>query len=206
MRYQGKITGWKDGQGFGFVTPHGGGDKAFVHIKAFERRSRRPAEGDIITYEVAVDGKRRLRATRIRFSRDIRDTAPGHKESSPGMYFCAIFCALLLLASILGKLPVIVPAVYGAASVVAFVAYAMDKSAARNNRWRTREATLHLLAIVGGWPGALLAQKKLRHKSRKREFQTVFRVTVVLNCCLLGWLFTERGASFLNSALQQLVE
>jgi len=43
MRYQGKITSWKDDQGFGFVTHNGGGEKAFVHVNAFSRRSRRPA-------------------------------------------------------------------------------------------------------------------------------------------------------------------
>jgi cold shock CspA family protein len=51
MRYQGKITSWKDDQGFGFVIPNGGGEKAFIHIKAFTGRSRRPLEGDFITYE-----------------------------------------------------------------------------------------------------------------------------------------------------------
>jgi hypothetical protein len=43
MRYQGKIQNWKEAQGFGFVMQNGGGgEKAFVHIKAFAARSRRP--------------------------------------------------------------------------------------------------------------------------------------------------------------------
>lgn len=37
MRYQGKITGWKDDKGFGFVIPNGGGQKAFVYFANNER-------------------------------------------------------------------------------------------------------------------------------------------------------------------------
>ncbi|MEO7185722.1 MAG: DUF1294 domain-containing protein [Rhodoferax sp.] len=66
-------------------------------------------------------------------------------------------------------------------SLITFVVYASDKSAAKTQRWRTSEATLHMLALMGGWPGALLAQQWLRHKSSKRVFRTVLWTTVVLN-------------------------
>lgn len=72
-------------------------------------------------------------------------------------------------------------ALYFIAGVITFLAYAADKSAARNGSWRTPESTLHLLALAGGWPGALLAQQFLRHKSAKREFRQVFWLTVALN-------------------------
>lgn len=100
-----------------------------------------------------------------------------------------------------GRLPFAIIGLYLAASTVAFLAYAIDKSAAQKNRWRTQENTLHLFALVGGWPGALLAQKTLRHKSKKVEFQSVFRATVAINCLALGWLLTPDGASFLNASL-----
>lgn len=54
------------------------------------------------------------------------------------------------------------------------MAYAMDKSAAVGGGWRIRESRLHLLALVGGWPGALLAQQVLRHKTSKAGFRGVF--------------------------------
>ena len=73
-------------------------------------------------------------------------------------------------------------------SVATFVAYALDKSAAVQGRWRTPERTLHLLALAGGWPGALLAQQLLRHKTRKAAFIRVFWVTVGLNVAgLVAW-------------------
>lgn len=70
---------------------------------------------------------------------------------------------------------------YAATSVLCFVAYAIDKAAARAHTWRTRENTLHAMAVLGGWPGALLAQQFLRHKSSKAAFRKRFWVTVGLN-------------------------
>lgn len=201
MRYQGKITGWKDDQGFGFVTPNGGGEKAFVHIKAFSSRSRRPAEGDLITYELTIEEKRRFRAGNIRFVGERVTSATSSETISLGTVFAALFCFFLVLASLMGRLPFAVLGVYLVASVIAFLTYAIDKSSAQNNRWRTKESTLHLFGLIGGWPGALFAQKTLRHKSNKEEFQTVFWATVVLNCCALGWILTKDGSAFILSIL-----
>lgn len=80
---------------------------------------------------------------------------------------------------------------YSLVSAITFLAYAQDKSAAQHNRWRTKESTLHGLALIGGWPGALLAQKFLRHKSSKASFQRVFWVTVVVNVLVVGWLMSQ---------------
>lgn len=77
--------------------------------------------------------------------------------------------------------------VYTAMSAIAYAAYARDKSAARRSRRRTPERTLHLMALLGGWPGALLAQRRLRHKSSKTSFLVSFWLTVVLNLALLAW-------------------
>ena len=81
---------------------------------------------------------------------------------------------------------------YLAASVAAVLAYGVDKSAAERNRWRVKESTLHLLALVGGWPGALIAQSVFRHKSRKPSFQAVFTVTVIVNCVALVLVWWAR--------------
>jgi uncharacterized membrane protein YsdA (DUF1294 family) len=54
--------------------------------------------------------------------------------------------------------------------------------------WRTQESKLHLVALLGGWPGALLAQDLFRHKSRKAQFQVVFWITFFANCGALVWV------------------
>lgn len=82
---------------------------------------------------------------------------------------------------------------YGIMSVVAYAAYARDKSAARRSRRRTPERTLHLMALLGGWPGALLAQRRLRHKSSKTSFLVSFWLTVALNLALLAWAVAGTG-------------
>lgn len=99
-----------------------------------------------------------------------------------------VFMAFVAASACLGKLPVFVPVWYLGASLAAFSAYALDKSAAQSGRWRTRESTLHLLGLLGGWPGALVAQKLLRHKTRKRSFQLIFWSSVLLNCTVVVYL------------------
>jgi uncharacterized membrane protein YsdA (DUF1294 family) len=67
--------------------------------------------------------------------------------------------------------------------------YHRDKKAALRNTRRTPENTLHILSLLGGWPGAFLAQRIFRHKSRKAGFQAVFWITVVANVSVLAWLW-----------------
>ena len=192
MRYQGKITGWKDEQGFGFVMPNGGGEKAFVHIKSFSIHQRRPIEGDLITYELATDEKMRFQAKNVQFvaKQSIASTASQSKATF-GSIFTFLFCSFLVLSVLIHKIPLVILCIYLSASVITFFAYAIDKSSAKNNRWRTRESTLHLFSLIGGWPGALLAQKKLHHKSKKEEFQFIFWVSVIINCFALGWVLVN---------------
>ncbi len=79
-----------------------------------------------------------------------------------------------------------IAAAYLSLGIITFAVYAWDKAAARRGAWRVPEATLHVLAVLGGWPGALAAQRALRHKTRKQPFRTVFWITVALNCAALA--------------------
>ena len=98
-----------------------------------------------------------------------------------------VFALVYAAASFVWELPLLVALAYLVISLSCFVAYAIDKSAARNGGWRTPERTLLLLGLACGWPGALLAQQWLRHKTSKRSFQHMFWVTVVAN--ILGFLY-----------------
>lgn len=97
------------------------------------------------------------------------------------MIFPILFFILLFAAAYAGALPYAVFALYLGVSAVTFVVYANDKSAARAKQRRTRESTLHACSLAGGWPGALLAQNMLRHKSIKQPFRRIFHATVALN-------------------------
>src|SRR5690606_6945949 len=114
--------------------------------------------------------------------------------SAGSLSFAALFLALVVTAVMIGRLPLIVLGVYLLASTITFFVYAWDKAAAQRNRWRTPEAHLHLLALIGGWPGALLAQRVLRHKSSKKPFRAVFWATVTVNCAVLVWVVYDPGA------------
>jgi len=206
MRYQGRLTSWNDGKGYGFVTPNGGGDKVFVHIKAFSNRRRRPVEGDVVTYVVVSDSRNRLRADDVRYPGQSKSTAG---EAAP-RYSLAValilsFGGVVVTLAFLGKTPFLVPFFYVIASGITFTVYGFDKSAAMNNRWRTQESTLHVLSILGGWPGALIAQQVFRHKSRKVEFQVFFWLTVAINCAVLGWSATESGATIIQTTFDAAV-
>jgi uncharacterized membrane protein YsdA (DUF1294 family) len=86
------------------------------------------------------------------------------------------------------------PAWYLALSIVAFLAYGLDKSAARRDAPRTSEQTLLLLGIAGGWPGALVAQQLFRHKTRKRSFRRAFWASVVVNLGVLAAVVVLLGS------------
>ncbi|MCL6262928.1 cold shock and DUF1294 domain-containing protein [Craterilacuibacter sp. RT1T] len=196
MRYQGRIHQWKDAQGFGFVTPNGGGERAFVHIKAFEDRSRRPGDGDLIVYRVEKDAQGRLAAVDIVYPQRAGQAALSKANGWP-LLLAPLCFALLGISVWLGRMPMLVLQVYGALSVLAFLLYWKDKAAAQGGRWRTREGTLHLCALLGGWPGALVAQKLLRHKTVKPAFQSAFKATVVLNVLLVAACLSPWGQPYL---------
>jgi uncharacterized membrane protein YsdA (DUF1294 family)/cold shock CspA family protein len=200
MRYQGKIFDWKDEQGYGLVMPNGGGQKAFVHIKNYFSQTRRPANGDLITYELLADDKRRFYANNILPVGKLSKASTTYKQYFFTNTFAITFCVILVLSVLIGGLPSFILWLYLVVSVVTFIAYALDKQAAKNRQWRRSEKTLHVLALIGGWPGALVAQKMFRHKTIKKEFQIIFWATVVLNALVIFWLLlSEDGGALLRS-------
>ncbi len=187
----GKIEKWNDDRGFGFIAPAAGGDDVFVHVSAFEPGGRRPSVGDGVRYAIGRDGRGRRQARDVVFV-----STAGAARSGKGFLLdldlrtvlVAGFFLLLAVVWLAGGFTAMIMLIYAAMSAVAFAMYALDKKAALDDRWRIAESSLHLVALAGGWPGALLAQKSLRHKTRKRSFQLVFRVTVVANIAALAWL------------------
>lgn len=197
MRFKGRITQWKDDKGFGFIAPAEGGAQVFVHIKDLQRRDRRPAVGDVVTYESTRGSDGRVRATRVVFSGERpRESKPATANAAVTV-FAGLFLLAVLGLEVMGRLKIMLLAIYLVASLVAFGAYAWDKASAQAGRWRTTENTLLLMGLVGGWPGAAFAQQVFRHKSRKASFQSSFWLTVIVNCAALGYMVYDgaEGAS-----------
>jgi len=199
MRHQGKLTTWKEEKGFGFITPRNGGEPVFVHIKAFLNRARRPVASEDVTYKLTVDAKGRARADKVAYADDGFGTTGSLNRGTISVALVGLFIGVLLVLVHVGKLPLQILYVYAGLSVIAVAAYGLDKSAAVSGHRRIKETTLHLFGLVGGWPGALLAQNLFRHKSRKISFQIEFWITVVLNCGVLWWISTPSGRAALRA-------
>jgi len=180
MRLVGRISDWNDEKGFGFVVPHDGGPRAFVHIKAFQRGSRRPVDGDLISYDSAKDAKGRVNATNIRFAGQ-KIEEPKSPRSIPRIPIALGFMALVVFCVATGRAPFFLLATYVVMSIISYMAYCWDKDAAKKGAQRVPEANLHLMDLLCGWPGGLLAQHQSRHKTIKSSFQSVFWLTVFLN-------------------------
>ncbi len=93
-----------------------------------------------------------------------------------------------------------------AMSVFAFFLYRSDKRSAKADDWRVPESTLHLTALLGGWPGAFLAQRVFRHKTAKVSFQFVFWTIVFVHellalDSLLEWQFTREAIHAVKTLL-----
>jgi uncharacterized membrane protein YsdA (DUF1294 family)/cold shock CspA family protein len=186
MRFTGILKTWNDDRGFGFIEATQGGQELFVHIKEFPSGTGRPSVGQELTFEVETrpDGKKN--ACRVQYPvRAKRSPRPRIEEPAPWTTARALaipaFVAVYALVSWRWGFSPLVLLAYVGLSAVALLAYAIDKSAAVAGRWRIAEQTLHLLSLAGGWPGALLAQQFLRHKTSKLSFVSVFWFTVLLN-------------------------
>jgi uncharacterized membrane protein YsdA (DUF1294 family)/cold shock CspA family protein len=204
VQQKGKITNWNDDKGFGFITPIGDGKQIFIHVKAFKNRNTRPEINQMVTYDISMDKQGRACAKKASRLGDKSPKRTKNKNGAPSIIIVFVFAVFLALSVLAAKLPVLVLAFYFVASVFTFIMYAVDKSAAQNGDWRTPESTLHFLSLVGGWPGALIAQQKLRHKSKKQSFRAVFWVTVLVNFCVFIWLLTPNGNAILQSVIANI--
>lgn len=107
------------------------------------------------------------------------------------LWLVLVFSGVLAIAWYTHALPLWLFVAYGVLSALTFVMYAIDKTAARRHTQRIPEKTLHMLSLAGGWPGALLGQQLLRHKSAKQSFLRIFWLTLLLHCAGLAWYLTR---------------
>jgi uncharacterized membrane protein YsdA (DUF1294 family) len=72
-------------------------------------------------------------------------------------------------------------------SLVALMAYWIDKRRAARAEWRISEGALHTIELLGGWPGAWVAQRVFRHKWRKTRYMVVFWAIGVIHVLAWAW-------------------
>lgn len=192
----GRLIEWRDGKGFGFVRPDAGGRDFFVHISAFGKGlKRRPMVGDIIRFSVADSDsatavKRRIVLAHIE-GVDYKPRRPGaamgysplEKLFNRILITLPLALSLYLLWTYSNPIPFVS---YIFMSALTVLCYAADKRQAMIGTWRIPEPYLHLLELMGGWPGGLLAQNQFRHKAKKPSYQWIFWGIVVLHGVL--WL------------------
>jgi len=201
MRLKGKLLKWSDEKAFGFIVPNSGGDHVFIHKTAFSNRKRIPQVNDIITFSITKDKQGRYCAGEATFSGEKLIKRQAKSVNKFSIYLSVAFLGFMIVASIMNYIPQKVVLAYLTCSIVTFSAYLLDKSKAKRGAWRTPESTLHFFALIGGWPGAAIAQQTLRHKSKKRDFRVVFWFTVIVNCAGLAWLTSANG-TYLMSMLK----
>ena len=186
MRFEGKLKSWNEERGFGFIDPAGGGQEIFLHVSAVPTSLRPPRVGQEFTFEVALNREGKKRAANVgiaaapRVARGPRSERPAPWSAASALAIPA-FVAVYVAVAITRSVSIWFALAYIGFSVVTFLAYALDKSAAVAGRWRSSEQSLLFLGLVGGWPGGLVAQQLLRHKSNKTSFRGAFWGTVLAN-------------------------
>jgi uncharacterized membrane protein YsdA (DUF1294 family)/cold shock CspA family protein len=147
----------------------------------------------------------RPRATARAAGKPARQLVAGNIQQLPlKLVLFGLLCLLPLAGSLLRLGAVLPLAIYAVASLLTFVHYWRDKHSALKDRWRTPETTLHFFELVGGWPGALVAQQVFRHKTRKLSYQLAFWLIVVLHQAFwIDLLFV--GSGFTRERLDWLL-
>lgn len=206
MNREGTIVRWEADRGFGFVRSPSTSADVFFHIRDFRGGSTAPAEGLQVRYEeihVGGKGPRAMAVMPLDYVDPRRPPPaqpqrrmPDGKRPPPPPHVAVEMRAMLLLvpayivvlvwAAWTQRLAVPVTLAAPLLSVLTFYLYWRDKFAAQRNAWRTPENTLHVASLLGGWPGAWLAQRLLRHKSAKESFRQVYWATVGLHWLLLA--------------------
>ena len=200
-RREGALASWNDERGFGFIDVDDAAgseaagpqsERVFAHISAFPPRETRPVPGERVSFVIERTREGKVRARNIRYL-----SASGRplrvKRRRPGTMSYVVLATFVIAISIvtaIGALPWIFAALYLVMSIITYGSYASDKKAAQTRQWRVSEGALLGLGLFGGWPGAILAQQRLRHKTQKQMFRQAFWGTVVLNILVFAILTT----------------
>jgi len=120
-----------------------------------------------------------------------RPRTPPNRLDPASLAALALFALAYAFVALVRGLPAWTHLLYAGASAMSLVLYAVDKLAARAGRDRIPESVLLWLGLLGGWPGAIVAQQAWRHKTVKRSFRVRFWLTVAANAAVFAWASTR---------------
>lgn len=163
----GKIVIWNSARGFGWLECDG--ERFFVHLREFKGTDIIPEIGVEFPFTVGTDVQGRPCA------KGVTACLVNGKVKLTGW----LLLGALLVWPVVGafSLPVAwwIPIVQMIAlSIVIYQLYIYDKRQAIHHGWRVPQTIMQLGELAGGWPGAYIAQKRLRHKSSKKSYQSIF--------------------------------
>ncbi|MGF1695432.1 DUF1294 domain-containing protein [Vibrio kyushuensis] len=194
MSIVGKIAEWDDIKGYGFISVDRQAPRILFHLSDLSGHSQRPRLNERVHFTLTKDVHGSFIA----------------KEIERPVIFSFSLAVTVWFITILGSAvwllhyPSIALLYYAFLSSVTYLVYLYDRSATIDKHTRMPEIFLHTLAILGGWPGAALAQSFLRHKSIGTSFRYGFWATVVLNVSLYAWTFTKAGEMKLYEIINTL--
>lgn len=182
----GFVKAWDEERGFGLIEPAQGGQDIQLSLTGFAASGQRPQVKQRVRFEIETgpDGQEQACRVEPALTPPVRSIS---RQEASAYWMMAIrwvipaFLGLSLLLALVWEVPLQLAVIYLLASAVSLSAHAMDKYASKRGMRRTAESTLHAFSLLGGWPGTLLAQRLVRHKSAKIQFRQWFWITVVVN-------------------------
>jgi uncharacterized membrane protein YsdA (DUF1294 family)/cold shock CspA family protein len=175
---QGYIIHFNEEKGYGFIDADEHEENIFVHISEVTNADTLE-QGQEVTFQIEKTAKG-LSAVSVK---------AGAKQRSPYLIFGVVSLVITLgifayatqhLQTLLAYLVAI--------NITTFLLYGYDKFISKGERLRVPELNLQALALLGGSPAALLAQKFFRHKTIKESFQIVYWIIVAIQFGMLVFM------------------
>ena len=78
-----------------------------------------------------------------------------------------------------------------AVNIASFLLYGIDKYKAKKGKWRVSEATLLMMAVIGGSIGAWAGMRLWHHKTMHKKFKYGIPLIIIMQIALAVYLLTN---------------
>ena len=204
----GEIIQWQPEKSSGLVKVAQLDEPIIFHLHDVENPQISPQIGKKVTIQAVYDAHALCwTATKItseQRQQPMQKQQPISKKSAfswQGVLFGLVATAVWLLVLAMTERWLIIPTIF--MSVISFALFAIDKYKVRHQQWRIAESSLHLMDLLGGWCGGLLAMTALHHKIHKKSFLVIFTITVITHIAVICILHRMGIFQYLIQLVQQ---